>query len=103
MSELSKILYIQYANSAAYPPLEHSSRFLAERGSQVLILGLRSLALRCAPHRRVTVRLMPFCAPGGLQKLHYLWFCVWTLFWAIWWRPGYVYASDLFSCPVALL
>jgi hypothetical protein len=41
----NKILYLQYTNPAAYPPLEHNSRILANEGWQVLFLGNTRAAL----------------------------------------------------------
>ena len=101
-----RILYVQYTNPAGYPPLEHSSRLLADAGCDVLFLGTGALgagALRFPPHPRITVRQLPFCPAGWQQKLHYLRYCLWVLAWALRWRPHWVYASDVLACPVALL
>jgi len=102
-----RIIYIQYTNPAAYPPLEHSSRILADAGWEVLFLGSGAFAdansLRFGSYPRVVVRQLRFCAAGWKQKLHYVWFCVWCLAWAVWWRPQWVYASDLLACPPALV
>ncbi|MFL9456595.1 MULTISPECIES: glycosyltransferase [Nostocales] len=103
---MPRILYIQYTNPAGYPPLEHSSRILANDGWDVLFLGTGSLgsnSLCFPPHNRITVKQLPFCPGGWRQKLHYLWFCFWILDWAIRWKPQWVYASDLLSCPITLL
>lgn len=103
---MPRILYLQYTNPAGYPPLEHSSRILANKGWQVLFLGtgaFGSNALRFAPHDRITVRQIPFRPAGWLQKGHYIWFSLWSLLWTLRWRPDWVYASDPLSCPVALL
>jgi glycosyltransferase involved in cell wall biosynthesis len=99
-----KILYVQYANPGAYPPLEHSSRILAESGWQVLILGIGlrgTEVLRFPPHPRIQVRLLKYCPPGWRQKLHFVWFALWSLLTSLRWRPEWVYASDPLSCPVA--
>ena len=69
MSSLAprRILYIQYTNPAGYPPLEHSSRLLANAGCEVLFLGTGALgaeALRFPPHPRIMVKQMPFCPAG---------------------------------------
>ena len=101
-----RVLYVQYTNPAVYPPLEHSSHLLAKAGWQVLFLGTGALgagALRFLPHDRITVRQMPFCPAGWQQKLHYLRFCFWVLWWTICWRPRWVYASDPLSCPIVIL
>ena len=97
-----KILYVQYANPGAYPPLEHSSRILAENGWQVLVLGIGSRgteALRFPPHPKIQVRLRKYCPPGWKQKLHYCRFALWVLFISVRWRPRWIYASDPLSCP----
>jgi len=99
-----KILYVQYANPGAYPPLEHSSRILAESGWQVLVLGIGlrgTEVLRFPPHPRIQVRLLKYCPPGWRQKLHFVWFALWSLLTSLRWRPEWVYASDPLSSPVA--
>ena len=102
-----RILYLQYTNPACYPPLEQSSRILAGAGWEVLFLGNGTLGdsngLRFRNYPRIEVRQLRFHTAGWKQKLHYLWFCVWCLAWAMWWRPQWVYASDLLACPPALL
>jgi glycosyltransferase involved in cell wall biosynthesis len=103
---MRRVLYLQYTNPAAYPPLEHSSRILADAGWDVLFLGTSgwgTAAFCFPPHPRITVRLMPFCEAGWRQKVHYLRFCVWALWRVLCWRPQWVYASDPFSCLPAIL
>src|SRR5437762_7206017 len=102
----NRILYVQYTNPAGYPPLEHSSRILAERGWQVLFLGTGAHgadALEFPAHPNITVRRWKFQQPGLWQKLHFLAFNDWVLIAALRWKPKWIYASDLFSCPVTLL
>lgn len=101
-----RILYVQYTNPAAYPPLEHSSRILADSGFEVLFLGTGALGaseLELPQHKRITVKRIPFSTAGWRQKLHYLKFSLWVTWWTLRWRPQWVYASDYLSCPVALL
>lgn len=103
---MARILYIQYTNPAGYPPLEHSSQLLANAGWQVLFLGTDAAGadvLRFPPHPNIKVRQMPFCPAGRRQKLHYARFVAWVFFWALRWRPHWIYASDLLSCPAAWL
>lgn len=103
---MKRILYVQYTNPAAYPPLSHSSRLLASEGWNVLFLGTGASGaneLRFLPHANIAVQLQSFCTPGWKQKLHYFWFCVWVVFWVIRWQPTWIYASDILSCPIALL
>jgi glycosyltransferase involved in cell wall biosynthesis len=102
---LKRILYIQYTNPAGYPPLEHSSRILADDGWQVLFLGTGALganALRFPPHPNIRVNCLDFHPPGWRQKLHYFYFCAWVLGWTLRWRPSWIYASDPLVCPAAL-
>ena len=102
-----KILYIQYNNPAAFPPLEHSSRLLADAGWQVLFLGIGAGSgageLRFPPRDRIKTRLMTSCRPGLRQKLHYLQFILWATLWTLWWRPRWVYASDVLSAPAGVV
>ena len=101
-----RIVYLQYTNPAAYPPIIHSSTILAEQGWKVLLLGTHSggsNALVGTPHENIETRLMNYCAPGWKQKIHYLLFCLWCYFWTLRWRPDWIYASDLWSCFPALL
>lgn len=102
-----RIIYIQFTNPAAYPPLEHSSRILANQGWSVLFLGTGALSgadsFEFPPHSNIDARRLPFVPGGWRQKLHYLRYLAWCVWWAIRWRPQWVYASDPFSCPIALL
>ena len=103
---MKRILYIQYTNPAGYPPLEHSSRILADAGWRVLFLGTHALganALRFPPHPNIGVRYLSFCPAGLRQKLHYLFFCLWALGWTLLARPSWIYVSDALACPAALL
>src|SRR5437660_10767591 len=81
-SEGSRIMYVQYTNPAGYPPLEHSSRILADRGCQVLFLGTYAHgaeALEFARHPNITVRRWKCQQPGLSQKLPVLGFSHWVL------------------------
>jgi glycosyltransferase involved in cell wall biosynthesis len=101
-----RILYVQYTNPAAYPPLEHNSQILANTGWQVLFLGTDALGasvLRFPQHENIRVLQMPFRSAGWRQKVHYLQFCLWVIGWTLRWRPQWVYASDLLSCPIGWL
>ena len=58
-----RILYVQFTDPAAYPPIEHSAVLLAERGWDVILLGtgtLGDLKLELPAHPRVRVRKMGF-------------------------------------------
>ena len=65
-----RILYVQYTNPAGYPPLEHSSRILADAGWSALFLGTGALGaneLEFPAYRNITVRRMAFCRAGWRQ------------------------------------
>src|SRR6266567_252477 len=103
---MNRILYIQYTNPGGYPPLQHSSKMLADLGWSVLFLGTGASganSLEFPAHRAITVRRMAFREAGWRQKLHYLTFCLWVLSTALFWRPTWVYASDPLSCPIAVI
>lgn len=103
---MRKVLYLQYTNPAAYPPLEHSSIILARDGWSVKFLGIRSEdtdALTFPAHEKIEVRQLEFCPPGWRQKLHYLRFVLSALWLTLRWRPSWIYASDPLVCPAALL
>lgn len=102
-----RILYVQYTNPAAYPPLEHSSRLLADRGWQVLFLGSgssgRADAFQFRPHPRIEVRRWRHQRRGWRQKVHYFAFSFWVLHQCWRHQAAWIYASDLLACPAALL
>ena len=104
---MADIVYIQYTNPAVYPPLQHSSRIFAKSGMKILFLGGGSGGISNSfefpPHENIEVRRWKFKRPGILQKFHYIGFCIWTSFVA--WLSGakWIYASDMLSCPAAVL
>ncbi len=103
---LPRLLYIQYTNPAAYPPLGHSSRILADMGWQILFLGTEvrnASAFQFKRHQNIVIRQMPYCPAGWRQKLHYLRFCVWVVGWLLRWRPKWIYVSDPLVAPLAWL
>ncbi|MEZ4731753.1 MAG: hypothetical protein R3E79_31930 [Caldilineaceae bacterium] len=102
----ANILYIQYTNPAAYPPLEHSSHLLSNSGWQVKFLGIHVAGvetIQFAQQPNITVHYLGLPIRGWRQKLNYALYGLWVLVWVIRWRPQWVYASDLLSCPIALL
>jgi len=101
-----KVLYVQYANPAAYPPLQHSARILADDGAKVLLLGIVTTgteALEFPIRKNIDVREMKSCGPGIRQKTHYLLFCLWVAWTALSWRPKWLYVSDALASPIAWL
>ncbi|MBI3615709.1 MAG: glycosyltransferase [Candidatus Omnitrophica bacterium] len=100
---MPRIAYIQYTNPAAYPPLEHSSRILAEKDWKVLFLGTghsTGSSFNFPSHPNIRVKRLLFCPAGWRQKVHYLWFCIWATVSLAVWKPRWIYASDPLSCPL---
>lgn len=96
-----RILYLQYQDPAAYPPLEHSSRILAERGWEVVFVGAavtRDASLKLDPHPRIVVKSIGV-VPAKLQGLRYLYFIFYSLCWILFWRPKWIYGSDPIVLP----
>lgn len=96
-----RILYSQYTNPAAYPPLLHSSRILADAGWRVRFVGTGAVGANCLEmpeHENIRIRRMRFAAAGWKQKIHYVLFHFWVVCVALLWRPYWIYASDPFSC-----
>lgn len=101
-----RVVYLQFTNPAGYPPLEHSTRILADEGFDVLVLGARAGGtdtLRLPDHPRIKVRQWQPQAAGTLQKLNYLAFVVWAVTKTLGHRTKLIYASDSLACLPALL
>ena len=97
-----RIVYLQYTNPADYPPLQHSSRILADDGWDVLFLGTHSFGesnLELEPHERIQCEQLRYSS----AKLHYARFASWALARITEVRPRWCYASDLWSSAIALL
>jgi glycosyltransferase involved in cell wall biosynthesis len=103
---MKRIAYIQYTNPAGYPPLEHSSRILANQGWNVLVVGINvawMVGFTLPAHPNIRVRQLPICAPGWRQKLHYVWFTLSAVMQALAWRSDWAYVSDPLACPTGWL
>lgn len=97
------ILYVQYTDPVIYPPLEHSSALLADRGWEVLFWGLKvNDRAGFLPKPGVRLKKMNAVKPGLFQKIHYLLFAAAAIGWAAMRHARWIYASDPLSCPVAL-
>ncbi len=102
-----RVLYIQYTNPTAYPPLEHSSKILAEDGWQVRFVAIRargdSNTLQFAHDANIELRFMSYCPPGFWQKIHYFRYVIWSLWQCLTFWPAVVYASDAWSYPIGYI
>jgi glycosyltransferase involved in cell wall biosynthesis len=99
-----RILYLQFTNPAAYPPLLHSSMMLAERGWEVLFAGAPADgAASFALPAHQSIRYIEAAAPAGRSAaVRYAAFGARCLRAAARFRPHWCYASDALSAPVAL-
>jgi len=100
-----RVLYVQYTNPAVYPPLLHSACILADQGWQIRFLGTGAHGaddLQIPPHKNIAISKIGFMSAGFRQKLHFALFHLWVIFVALLWRPNWIYASDLLSCPSAV-
>lgn len=98
------VFYVQFANPAAYPPVLHGARLLADAGRHVRMLGAGmdgSASLRVPPHPRIDVRQLPLAPVGWRRRVQYGRFVALALREIARTRPAWVYASDPFSAPVA--
>ena len=99
-----RVLYVQYTNPGAYPPLVRGAQLLAESGADVLMLGTRVTgidALNVVPTPGVRVQLMPPAADGWRLKTHYARYAAWVAREARRLKPDWIYASDVLSAPIA--
>lgn len=104
MKPARRILYVQYANSGAYPPLHHSAHILAASDWHVLVLAIEDTAthaLDFPQHPNITYKALAFVRLGWQRAFYFLFFMLWVLYWTARWRPQWVYASDLFATPAA--
>ena len=100
-----RVLYVQYTNPGAYPPLVRGARLLADSGADVHMLGVqvRGLeALDAEPDSRISVEIMPAGASTWQLKAHYARYVAWVAREGARWRPDWVYASDVLAAPAAL-
>ena len=101
-----RILYVQYADPAAYPPLEHSSHLFADRAWEVMLFGLDNAStanIELPVHPKIRLKRIRSVPRGFAQKLHYFFFFLCAIYWTWWWRPSWIYLSDPLACPVGWL
>ena len=103
---MPKVFYLQYANPAAFPPVEYSSQILAAAGFDILLLGVYSLGtetFRLPHHPRISVEALPYTPPGWRQKVAYIRFIARSVVLTLLWRPDWIYISDFMATPAGLI
>lgn len=101
-----RVLFAMYTNPVGYPPIERAATILRDHDVDVRILGTRGQqtdAFGAAGGGKLDVRLVAQGSGGVSQKLAYARFILWCIVQAIHWRADWLYASDAFAAPVALL
>ena len=100
------ILYVQYSDPAAYPPLERSAWQFADAGWRVRFIGIRLKGgagqLAFVRHENISVRLLPQMPRGPLGRLGYARFVSAVLAEIAATRPDVVYCSDDRTYPIGL-
>ena len=100
------MLYIQFTNPTAYPPLEHSALLLQNEGWNVTFLGVRwpgSGNFSFTPDLQAKLHLLAAPPAGWRQKLLFLRYIVWVMLHAGLRRATWIYVSDPMAAPAGLL
>jgi glycosyltransferase involved in cell wall biosynthesis len=102
----NRILCVQFTDPSHYPPLEHLSQLLAERGWLVTLFGTGSFGdniIEMPKDARITIHKLPAVRSRWRQKLQYLEFIFRGFVASVLLKPQWIYASDPLSAPLALL
>jgi glycosyltransferase involved in cell wall biosynthesis len=102
----NRILSVQFTDPSGYPPLEHLSQLLAERGWLVTLLGTGSFGdniIEMPADPRISIQKLPAVRNRWRQKVQYLEFLIRGVRTTFQQRPQWIYASDPLSAPLALL
>lgn len=100
-----RVLYVQYTNPGAYPPIVRGAHILADAGAHVLLLGIQVPeleALGMADGPGISARLLPATSAAWRLKSHYARYAAWVTHIGVSWKPEWIYASDMFAAPIAL-
>jgi hypothetical protein len=99
-----RVLFLQFANPAAYPPIEHAATSLRRAGADVRLFGVayaETARLRLPPELQSRSRLAPAGPTGAVRRLAWAAWCARAAAVALRWRPDWIYASDPLAAPVA--
>ena len=100
------VVFIQFTNPEAYPPLEHSSQMLVNAGMTCVFLARENHLTGKITFRQIqgrTIEWYPFEFSWMGNRTTYLLFTVWALVKVLWVRPKMVYLSDPLSTPIGTL
>ena len=99
---MKSVLYVQFTNPTAYPPLEYSARVLKARGWRIRFVGVRwhkGGNFEFGSELDKETLLFDAPAPGWKQKLFYLKFSIRALQDCVRMMPSWVYISDPLAAP----
>ena len=100
-----QIVYLQFGNPGAYPPVCHSSRILAEAGWKVQHFGLQqpgTETLKLPEHPNIDATFFPQATHKLQRLLSYQRFFISALTFILRTKPKAIYASDPFITTTAL-
>jgi glycosyltransferase involved in cell wall biosynthesis len=102
-SRALRVLYVQYTNPGAYPPLLHSAELLSDDGHRVRFVGIAAAddPMEIERSRGYDVRLSRPARSAWTRPFHYAWFSARVVGNVLGWRPDWVYVSDALGCPAA--
>jgi hypothetical protein len=100
-----RVLFVQFANPAAYPPVEHAATSLRRAGADVRLLGVayrETAGLRLPPDLQAHMRLTSAGAAGAARRFAWARCFARAAATALRWRPDWIYASDPLAAPIAV-
>jgi glycosyltransferase involved in cell wall biosynthesis len=100
-----RVLYVQYANPAAYPPIVHGTQLLADAGAAVALVGTRPLVAQdiAMPARRDVSSRFIAERRGIGQKIAFLRHMILAIVTAYGHRPDWLYVSDVLGAPAGIV
>ena len=103
---MKKILYIQFTDPIHWPVIMHGANILGKKNWDILFLGAHNIPdssqrIQMDLNHNIRIKMLAYCAPGLMQKLQYLFYNLWVLFYLYAWKPDVVYVAEKMLCPVA--
>ncbi len=95
------VLYLQYNNPGAYPPIIHSSQLLRSEGYRISMIGVvfASTADISVPRQCYDdIKLLKAPSNRVFNKLFFAWFCIRTVVYSMRVNPDVLYISDHPAC-----
>jgi glycosyltransferase involved in cell wall biosynthesis len=103
--EANRVLFVQFTNPAAYPPLENAAGILRASGVEVRFVATESrssASLRFPRELEEVTERAKFVSAGWRQRLAYIRFAARVRAVIRSWNPTWIYVSDPIGCAAAL-